>query len=80
MLSWPTCGSAPSVPVVLLRMPWSRSPFNPELLRQWVRRDQVSAGGGDGGAVTRSERDELKRLRKQVGELELEKEILSKAA
>jgi transposase len=57
---------------------------NPESLRQWVRqwvrRAGAAAGGGGGDAVTPSGRDELKRLRKQVRELELEKEILRKAA
>lgn len=55
---------------------------NTESLRQWVRRARPATGGGGGGgdAVTPAEREELKRLRRQVRELELEKEILRKAA
>jgi transposase len=53
---------------------------NPESLRQWVRRAGAAAGGGGGESVTPSEREELRRLRKQVRELELEMEILRKAA
>lgn len=49
---------------------------NSESLRQWVSKTRP-ATGGDGDAVRPSER-ELKRLRKQVRELE--KEILRKAA
>nr|WP_308401437.1 transposase [Streptomyces sp. AP-93] len=52
---------------------------NAESLRQWVHKaDSAADGGGD--VLTPSEKEELKRLRKQVRELELEKEILRKAA
>jgi transposase len=53
--------------------------INHETLRSWVRRaerTETLAAGGMGPA----ELEELKRLRKQVKELELEKEILRKAA
>jgi transposase len=57
---------------------------NHETLRNWVnaakRADETAAGSGHGGEVSADERDELRRLRKKVAELELEKEILRKAA
>jgi transposase len=59
---------------------------NHETLRGWVnaakRGEQSSAGcgGRDGGEMTHDERDELSRLRKKVAELELEIDILRKAA
>jgi transposase len=58
---------------------------NHETLRGWVsaakRADEQRAGrSGDGGELSGAERDELRRLRRKVAELELEKEILRKAA
>jgi transposase len=59
---------------------------NHETLRGWVnaakRADEQRAGRGnaDGGQLGGTERDELHRLRRKVAELELEKEILRKAA
>jgi transposase len=59
---------------------------NHETLRNWVsaakRAEQGPAAGaeGVGGQVSPAEREELNRLRKKVAELELEKEILRKAA
>jgi transposase len=58
---------------------------NHETLRGWVsaakRAGQSTAGRGDsGGELSARERDELRRLRSKVAELELEKEILRKAA
>ena len=57
---------------------------NHETLRNWVnaakRAEQPAASGSGGDQLTAGEREELRRLRKKVAELELEKEILRKAA
>ncbi|WP_432830774.1 transposase [Dactylosporangium sp. CA-092794] len=61
---------------------------NHETLRNWVNvaKQAEQAGAGSGGSserdgqVSPDEREELRRLRKKVAELELEKEILRKAA
>jgi transposase len=58
---------------------------NHETLRNWVnaanRADAAGRGRGrPEGELSVDERDELRRLRKKVAELELEKEILRKAA
>ena len=56
---------------------------NHETLRNWVnaakRAEQATAGGAGGEQLAAGEREELRRLRKKVAELELEKEILRKA-
>jgi transposase-like protein len=49
-------------------------------LREWVKRADIDAGKGPAGALTTAEREELARLRKQVKRLEMEREILKKAA
>ena len=52
---------------------------NHETLRNWVgalKRERATAGG----PVSADERAEIARLRRRVAELELEKEILKKAA
>jgi transposase len=57
---------------------------NHETLRNWVnaakRAEQNGTGRGEVGQMNASEREELRRLRNKVAELELEKEILRKAA
>ena len=52
---------------------------NHETLRNWVDAERKERAR-PGGPLTVDERAELSRLRRQVAELELEKEILKKAA
>ena len=49
-------------------------------LREWVKRAEADAGKGPAGALTTAEREELVRLRRDVKRLEMEREILKKAA
>ena len=49
-------------------------------LREWVKRADVDAGDGPPGALTTDEREELTRLRRENKRLQMEREILKKAA
>jgi transposase len=48
-------------------------------LARWVTQADVDAGRGAPGALTTEERKELSRLRREVQELRMEREILKKA-
>jgi len=49
-------------------------------LREWVKRAAIDAGNGPPGALTTDERAELARLRRENKRLQMEREILKKAA
>jgi transposase-like protein len=49
-------------------------------LREWFARAEIDEGRGPKGALTTSEREELQRLRKENRVLQMEREILKKAA
>ena len=49
-------------------------------LRDWVKRAEVDRGKGPVGALTTAEREELTRLRRESKRLQMEREILNKAA
>ena len=51
-----------------------------ETLHRWVKQAKADAGEGPGGALTTDERAELRRLRREVKTLQMEREILKKAA
>jgi transposase len=54
--------------------------LTPSALRDWVRQAEVDAGRGRPGELTTAEREELFRLRREVKDLRIEREILKKAA
>ena len=49
-------------------------------VRTWVERARADRGKGKPGVLTTAEREELAALRKKVRQLEMEREILKKAA
>jgi transposase len=49
-------------------------------LREWVKADEVTAADKPAEALTGAEREELLRLRRDVKRLQMEREILKKAA
>ena len=52
--------------------------LNRETLRLWVKQDRIDQGEAEG--LTTDERQELRRLRREVAELRMERELLVKAA
>jgi transposase len=46
-------------------------------LREWVQRAGIDAGNGPAGALTSDERAELARLRREVKQRQMEREILA---
>ena len=51
-----------------------------EALRHWLRQADADEGRGQPGDLTSDEREELRRLRREVKTLQQEREILRKAA
>jgi transposase len=49
-------------------------------LRNWVSRADIDEGKGPDGALTTEEREELRRLRREVRTLEMERDFAKKAA
>ena len=54
--------------------------LTPSTVRTWVDRARADQGKGRPGVLATAEREELSRLRKEVRELRMERDILKKAA
>jgi transposase len=65
-------------------MPRTHPPYPPEFraeaVRSWLRRDDADGSWGQPGDLTAEERDELRRLRREVKMPQQEREILREAA
>ena len=48
-------------------------------LRRWIKQYEVDQGEGPAGVLTSEEKEELRRLRREVRTLRMEREILKKA-
>jgi len=48
-------------------------------LRRWVKQYEIDHGEGSAGALTTAEKEELRRLRREVRTLRMEREVLKKA-
>jgi len=48
-------------------------------VRRWVAQSDADAGRGPSGALSTEEHEELRRLRREVKQLRMEREILKKA-
>ncbi len=48
-------------------------------VRGWVQRAEIDAGRGPQGALTTAEREELRRLRRELKEVRMERDLLKKA-
>ena len=48
-------------------------------LRRWIKQYEIDQGQGPAGALTTAEKEELRRLRREVRTLRMEREILKKA-
>lgn len=49
-------------------------------LRNWVKRAEIDAGGGQTGPLTADEREELRQLRRENRELRMERDFLKKTS
>ncbi len=48
-------------------------------VRKWVAQGEVDAGRGPSGMLTSEEHEELRRLRREITQLRMEREVLKKA-
>ena len=48
-------------------------------LRRWIKQHEIDQGTGPAGALTTTEKEELRRLRRENRTLRMEREVLKKA-